>query len=567
MKKAVLYARVSSDLQRKEKTIESQLAELRKQIARAGDELVHSYVDDGYSGAQLDRPAMNELRDDLKGNLFDTVYILNTDRIARDVTYQNIIIGEMLRYGKQIIINGKDYVDNPENKFTLTVLGAVSELERAKLIERTSRGKQHRLNQGRLLGLGSRTFGYRYNRKTPDAVPSYEINDDEAKIVRHIFETYAKGEIGIRTIANSLKGVSNRNNLVQTNVKHILKNEMYTGTRYFNTMTVLKTGDPLVKKQSKKVVRTDRDAWIGIKVPAIIDRKLFDRVQAMLEKNRTLWRNKARSYLLSGMVWCDNCGSVCFAYRRYYRVRTGNKEYVYHRASYKCRKRPSDNPEMDSRLLERVVFGMLVKTIADPASLHELIGTAKSGKSKRYGTGKELPVIEQSMRRIESHKARIEDLHGSGDLRQAEYSKRISGCEKELDELARQRKRFIRQSPLLQNKERIDSAIAEYCSNLAKSLELAVSFENKRKLVREHVKRISYSRKGKTSMKVSLHGSVPIVLPSETVELEFSVTHKVNKAEMGRLMKERDSVSEIYGLQEKPATKYGELKSVRELGS
>ena len=171
MKRVVFYAGVSSDLQQKERTIESQVAELKKQITTAGDVLVKEYIDDGYSGARLDRPAMDELRRDLKANLFDTIYILNTDRIARDVTYQNIIIGEILHYKKQVIINGKDYVHNPENKFTLTVLGAVSELERAKLIERIVRGTQHRLKQGVLLGQGCHIFGYTYTRKSSISPP------------------------------------------------------------------------------------------------------------------------------------------------------------------------------------------------------------------------------------------------------------------------------------------------------------------------------------------------------------------------------------------------------------
>jgi site-specific DNA recombinase len=130
MQRAVLYARVSSDLQQKEGTIQTQVAELQRQIAAAGDTLVTEYIDDGYSGALLDRPAMNQLRDDLKAGTFDAIYFLAADRISREVTYQNIIIAEMLRYKKQIIINGRDYIHNPENKFTLTVLGAVAETSR-----------------------------------------------------------------------------------------------------------------------------------------------------------------------------------------------------------------------------------------------------------------------------------------------------------------------------------------------------------------------------------------------------------------------------------------------------
>jgi site-specific DNA recombinase len=82
------------------------------------------------------------------------VYFLDTDRIARDVAYQTIILGELLKYGKQIIIKGRDYVNNPENKFTVTVLGAVAELERAKIIERTTRGRLHRLRMGAMVEFG-----------------------------------------------------------------------------------------------------------------------------------------------------------------------------------------------------------------------------------------------------------------------------------------------------------------------------------------------------------------------------------------------------------------------------
>ena len=79
MQKAVLYARVSTDRQEKEGTIESQLFELKRQIAAAGHVLVREYKDDGHTGTLLDRPALNQLRADLKADLFDTVYFLAHD--------------------------------------------------------------------------------------------------------------------------------------------------------------------------------------------------------------------------------------------------------------------------------------------------------------------------------------------------------------------------------------------------------------------------------------------------------------------------------------------------------
>jgi DNA invertase Pin-like site-specific DNA recombinase len=106
MKQAVLYARVSGDLQAKEGTIESQILTLKKQIALAGHALVREYTDEGFSGPRLDRPALDQLRKDLKTNLFDVVYFLDADRIAREVMIQTIIIEEILKNKKELVING-----------------------------------------------------------------------------------------------------------------------------------------------------------------------------------------------------------------------------------------------------------------------------------------------------------------------------------------------------------------------------------------------------------------------------------------------------------------------------
>ena len=209
MKKAVLYARVSSDAQQKEGTIESQVVELKRQIAAGGHVLVKEYIDDGYSGTLLDRPALNQLRADLKTDLFDTVYFLAADRIARDVAHQTIIVDELLKYGKKITIAGKDYEENPENKLALTVMGAAAEFERAKIIERTTRGRLHRLRMGELSSTGHRIYGY-HLRKTPAAPASLVINEEQAAIVRAIFEMFASGDLVLSQSLASSKAAASR---------------------------------------------------------------------------------------------------------------------------------------------------------------------------------------------------------------------------------------------------------------------------------------------------------------------------------------------------------------------
>jgi site-specific DNA recombinase len=95
MTRAALYARVSADKQRLEGTIESQVAELKRQVIAAGHVLVKEYIDDGYTGAEMDRPGLEQLRKDVKTDIFDTIYFLCADRIAREVAYQTIIVDEL----------------------------------------------------------------------------------------------------------------------------------------------------------------------------------------------------------------------------------------------------------------------------------------------------------------------------------------------------------------------------------------------------------------------------------------------------------------------------------------
>ena len=533
MKRAILYARVSSDLQQKERTIESQIAELKKQIAKTGDKLVKEYVDDGYSGAKLDRPAMNEVRMDLKKGTFETIYILNTDRIARDVTYQNIIVGEMLHYKKQIIINGKDYIHNPENKFTLTVLGAVSELERAKLIERIMRGRQYRLNQGLLLGHGHHTYGYTYMRKTATSFPSYAVNEKEAKIVRYIFETYVKDEIGVRPIARRLEKmgapVKGRNRLQQTNIKGILHNEMYTGVRYFNTMTNRET-------KSTQMPR-DRSEWIGVKIPAIISKKLFDKAQVKLNHNRETFRNAHRSRLLSNLVWCGACGTRCYVYGRHYEFWRQTPERGYRRFVYRCgSKNPSNhNIEINGQVIESRVLTMVQETMLDPKKLYASIDFLKKKKRANHVTNdRQLKEVDERLHGIVLQKKRIVDLYATEELDREEYVRRIHEYDTETDALTARRSELLKFVPIFQETGLIKQGIAEYCKTTKQRLEYCTGFTAKRKFFLDFVTKVVYRKSNKTVAKVKLYGSVPVKIPQSTepIPVPFTIEHKIETIEM-----------------------------------
>jgi site-specific DNA recombinase len=224
-------------------------------------------------------------------------------------------------------------------------LGAVAEFERAKIIERTSRGWALRLAQGQSLGCGVHTFGYHYIRKSPTSLPQMVINEKEAEIVRHAFETYATERIGLDKIAQQLEDagtLTKKGNTVwrRSFLKTMLCNETYLGVKYFNQMRVIRQyANPIyvIEHSTKKTVSRGREDWIGVNVPAIISRELFDRVQKRLEDNRKTYRNPREPQLLSNMIKCGECGSSGFALRRWeHSQRKSGPALIVHVGAYKC---------------------------------------------------------------------------------------------------------------------------------------------------------------------------------------------------------------------------------------
>jgi site-specific DNA recombinase len=396
MTRAALYARVSTDLQQKESTIESQLATLRRQIAQAGHELVKEYIDDGYTGTLLTRPGLEQMRSDLKTNLFDAIYFLAADRIARDAAYQSIIVGELVKHGKQIIINGVDYKNNPENKVTLTILGAVAEFERAKIIERMMRGKLHRLSKGEMIG-GLAPFGYVHVSKTSDTPPTLALTEPQANVVRTIFEMCANG-VSILAITRWLQRNEIKTKLGKTlwntvQVKNMLKCRTYAGSRYYRAMNL---SDAVVPKH-KRGPGAEQSELICVKVPAIVPQEPFDRVQEKLRHNSRRYVQPAVHHLLGGMIECGECGTGFHSYRRYFgKPLMSGQRRIFHKAAYKCTWRVKEkmhlldritrchNPEVATHLLEGKVMEMIRDTILVPEKLQACMEGVETGKNDKH---------------------------------------------------------------------------------------------------------------------------------------------------------------------------------------
>ncbi len=118
--------RVSTEKQEEEKTIESQIDELREICKREGYEIVREYIDDGWSGETLARPALDKLRDDASKGIFDAVYIHSPDRLARKFIYQGLVIEELRKKGVEVFFLNKKVSDSPEDQLLLGVEGLIA---------------------------------------------------------------------------------------------------------------------------------------------------------------------------------------------------------------------------------------------------------------------------------------------------------------------------------------------------------------------------------------------------------------------------------------------------------
>ncbi|GHO60708.1 hypothetical protein KSB_91830 [Ktedonobacter robiniae] len=321
-----LYARVSSEQQSEARTIESQLAALRAAIAAQGCVLLPEleFVDNGYSGATLIRPALERLRDIAAAGGIDRLYVLCPDRLARNYAHQVLLLEEFLRAGVDVVFLNREVGQTPEDQLLLQVQGMIAEYERAKILERSRRGKRHAAQMGRVSVLSCAPYGYRYVSVWDGAGEArFEIVLEEARVVRLIFQWVGRDRCSIGEVQRRLNAAKERTRTGKTiwdraTIWGILKNPAYKGEAAFGKTAVeplrprlrAQRGRSLQPKKAYSVHDVPSDQWFHIPVPPLVDAALFDAVADQLQENRKRARVSERGarYLLQGLIVCGCCG-------------------------------------------------------------------------------------------------------------------------------------------------------------------------------------------------------------------------------------------------------------------
>ena len=309
MKRTAIYARFSSELQN-DRSIEDQFHLCRTHAEKNDLSVVATYCDRARSGASVyGRDGLMEMLEEARSGKFDVILVESLDRLSRDQEDLAGIWKRLTFVGTEL----RAVHEGTADQVQIGVRGLLGSLYLTDLANKVRRGMDGVVRDGR--HAGGRAYGY---RPVPGKPGELEIVENEAEIVRRIFEEYVSGSTpreiahrlnkdgvapprGVRWGASTINGNKTRHH-------GILLNELYVGVLVWNRIRMLKDPDT-----GKRISRPNpREEWKRAEVPqlAIIERKLFDAAQARKEVrgHDAPQRQRKAKYLLSGLLKCGCCG-------------------------------------------------------------------------------------------------------------------------------------------------------------------------------------------------------------------------------------------------------------------
>ena len=201
-KKAVLYARVSTDEQaRSGYSMRQQVERLRAHAVSEGYEVLEEVLDPGQSGASLERPGMDRVRDLVATGSVSVVLAQDRDRFAREPAYHYLLRREFEEHGTKIRALNDRGDESPEGELMDGILDQLAKFERAKITERTRRGRLQKAREGKVMAGRSPRYGFKVNASRD----GYEVDEERMRVVRRIFCQVAEGAT-LRSTKLALEG-------------------------------------------------------------------------------------------------------------------------------------------------------------------------------------------------------------------------------------------------------------------------------------------------------------------------------------------------------------------------
>lgn len=501
---AAIYARVSSDRQKEDQTIGSQTAALNEYAQ------THHYVvakecvfeDEGYSGATLARPGLERLRDVVNEGQIEVVLVHSPDRLSRRYAYQVLLLEEFSRKGVAVVFLKGAAGQTPEEQLLVQFQGMIAEYERAQIAERTRRGKRHRAKAGCVNVLSGAPYGYRYIKKTDTSDSCYAVVEDEAAVVRQIYQWHAQEGLSIGEIARRLsaQGVPTRKNKPRWErsvVWAILRNPAYVGRAAFGKTE---------RAERKRVTRPlrqkggfsrrcsanrerPREQWIEIAVPALVAEPVFARAQERLAENKRLSRKNTKELtLLQGLLVCGQCGYGLYRTS----TRTTKRQAKYYRClgadgwrhmlATPCPCRPVRVEDLDD-----AVWSQVERLLEAPALIRAELERRRDESLRSNPLQQRRQRLQQDLQRVGQQIDKLLDAYQEGLLGLAELRQRMPGLRKKQSAAQKELEGAHWQALAEAQLQQLDQSLESFLGRLKQSAK-KLSVAEKQKIIRLLVK-------------------------------------------------------------------------------
>lgn len=328
MLRVVAYCRVSTEKEQQLDSLEKQ-KEFFEEFARQNNyTLVKIYADEGITGRQIKkRDEFNKMMRDAKKGMFDMVAVKDISRFARNTVDLLINVRELKAMGIEAQFISNSYKSLGNSEFILTVYGAIAQEESAGLSKKVKFGKNITAKRGRVPNI---VFGY--NKKEKEKY-TLEINEEEANIVREIFDMYVNKRYGANKIARILndRGIKTKRDnslFCGTAISRMLKHKIYIG------QVVNKQSEVVDFLSGRREKLSEEDQIVVIKEELrLISDELFYEAQKIMEENtkkylQPMLKHKASDkFIFSTLIKCEHCGYSFFR---------ENRQYKNHYIRWKC---------------------------------------------------------------------------------------------------------------------------------------------------------------------------------------------------------------------------------------
>lgn len=441
MRVVALYARVSTQRQAEEATIESQIAQLENYAEANGFTIPATYrfLDEAVSGGRLQRPGLSRLRDAAMTGAFSAVLCLSPDRLSRNLGVQQFLLSEWKRLNISLIfINRPQAAETPQDALLLNIEGAFAEYERTVISDRMQRGRRHKLQQGEAVPYPA-PYGYQYISATARQGSRWVVDQAQAAVIQQIYLWYTEERISLYQVTQRLNeqktAAPGGNRWYCGAVQRIIAHPAYKGTAYYARTQRDYSGVGLVRKQGQGRLHYPRhqprptDEWIGVEVPALVDERLWQQAQEVRQMNtRSAARNGRRPYLLRSLLICGVCGSVLQGRsqqdRRYYRCAHGGKHRGPNVPVHTCTLRAD--------VVESQIWQALTDLLRQPERIQEAWMAHKEAQTQ---PSSQISRWRQRQKALKSQRQRLLDAYQAEALSLEELTKRQNPIVLELREL------------------------------------------------------------------------------------------------------------------------------------